>query len=1218
MKKKLLLQMLGAVLLSFLTISSMGQMYLSTLSTDAGSPGGLNTEANATTTGWTEILGSSIATNQWTSPQAIPFTFNVYGSPVTHFVASGNGLVTFDTTVAAGTPPNANMALPDAGLPDNTVACFWDEFTGSAPTGSNDRVYMKVFGTAPNRQLWIKWFSYEWGPSADFNYVAVVLEETSDKIYIADLYSSSNLTSATTTVGVQVNGTTAFTDGNSIGMAGNGSGNTDDDYYEYTFFMAGACLPPSNGSVANITSSSADISWTSGGATAWQLEYGTTGFSNGSGTLAGTTSNPNTLTGLSPNTTYDVYIRDSCGAANVSSWAGPVTFTTLCASQLSGTYTINSGAATGGTNFNSFADVMSELNDCGVSGPVTFNVMAGTYNENLTLIDIVGSSMSNPIVFDGGSAANVTLTYSSSDDTATVYLNGADYVTIQNMTIENTSSSDGWGIMLQNASNHVTINQCNIVMPVTTTTDIIGIVASAALSFETSTGDNANNLTISNCSFHGGETGIHLTGGSSSAAANTGNSIMNNTFRMQDDHAIEVDGQVNLMISGNDIDSLNSTFATAMYLQDIDDYQVLNNRVITTDWGIYIIDGNDGTGTTNRSLVANNMVVSSADYAMYLNDFEETDVYHNSLLGEPALRMNDQVNTNIRNNIMVSSGDFALESDDNLTASDVVDYNIYNSGGSDAFDIGTSVYTDLSAWQTGDAALNVNSQEGDPVFIGPEDLHLAGTLADNTGTPVGVTDDIDGDVRSATTPDIGADEYMAPSCAPSSGLAATNISSSGAQLSWVAGGGTSFNIEYGPAGFSIGNGTVVSGVSNPHTLTGLSALTAYEFYVQDDCGAGGTSPWSGPVSFTTLCSSVAVFPWVEDFETSQSSIPACWENETGDDEDWIFRSGSIGHGATTDNTTGTSSGYYAGVDDSQSSANDTVNNLLSPSFDLSGLVTPRLGFFYFIGNDNTLTSTLYIDVYDGTTWNMGVDVINFSQAAWLEHFVDLTPYKATNSRIRFRAHETTDFNSDISIDDITVEETPSCIAPSALGVASVTDVTADIYWTVGSASNWDVSYGVTGTAASAGTIINALNDSITLSGLSPATVYDFYVRDSCGPGDVSVWVGPFTFNTAPCPVADQCAYSVDLFDSFGDGWNGAEISLVQSGVSLGTFGAGFTTGSTFGPVSVDLCDSITVYAIAVSPGGFPTEVSFDITDPFGTQAASVASGSSFSAGDTLA
>src|SRR5690606_27930401 len=231
---------------------------------------------------------------------------------------------------------------------------------------------------------------------------------------------------------------------------------------------------------------------------------------------------------------------------------GPFAFLTNCApaDKMLGTYTIDNSQPTAGTNYNSFADATAALNHCGVRGHVTFNVAAGTYNESLILTEIAGVAVDSTITFNGTTASNTILTYASANDTPTVYLNGADYITLRNMTIENTSTSDGWGVMLQDSADFNTIDSCIINMPVTTTTDIIGIVASNSLSFETSTGENANNLTVSNSTIIGGETGIHLEG-SSTEPYNYGNMIVNNTFLYQDDHGIEVDGQEGLVIKGN-------------------------------------------------------------------------------------------------------------------------------------------------------------------------------------------------------------------------------------------------------------------------------------------------------------------------------------------------------------------------------------------------------------------------------------------------------------------------------------------------------------------------------------------------------------------------------------------------------------------------------------------------------------------------------------------
>ncbi|WP_405569185.1 T9SS type A sorting domain-containing protein [Winogradskyella sp. Asnod2-B02-A] len=73
-----------------------------------------------------------------------------------------------------------------------------------------------------------------------------------------------------------------------------------------------------------------------------------------------------------------------------------------------------------------------------------------------------------------------------------------------------------------------------------------------------------------------------------------------------------------------------------------------------------------------------------------------------------------------------------------------------------------------------------------------------------------------------------------------------------AQVSWTeTGTATSWNIEYGLAGFTLGTGTLISYVSsNPYILTGLVLDTNYDVYVQSICGPEDESSWSLPHQFS--------------------------------------------------------------------------------------------------------------------------------------------------------------------------------------------------------------------------------------------------------------------------------------------------------------------------------------------------------------------------------
>jgi hypothetical protein len=48
-----------------------------------------------------------------------------------------------------------------------------------------------------------------------------------------------------------------------------------------------------------------------------------------------------------------------------------------------------------------------------------------------------------------------------------------------------------------------------------------------------------------------------------------------------------------------------------------------------------------------------------------------------------------------------------------------------------------------------------------------------------------------------------------------------------------------------------------------------------------------------------------------------------------------------------------------------------------------------------------------------------------------------------------------------------------------------------------------------------------------------------------------------------------------MSDSFGNGWNGNVFGFRQNGTIVGTFGNGFTSGRTFGPLNVTIPGNIT-------------------------------------------
>lgn len=229
-KKSTIMRKALFIALLAMSPAAFGQYYY--LTDSGNTPGGLNQDGaypvgGGQLAGWTSILGPSVGTPAWSADQAIPFAFNFNGAPVTNFKVSSTGVLTFD--VAAGAVPGSTpAALPNASVPNNSV-CAW----GLEASGANDNVSVKTFGTAPNRQHWIHFSSCTNG-TIGWSYWSIVLEESTDKIYVVDQRNTTG--TGALSVGIQIDGSTAYsvTGSPSLGAtAGTDPTPADDFYYEF-------------------------------------------------------------------------------------------------------------------------------------------------------------------------------------------------------------------------------------------------------------------------------------------------------------------------------------------------------------------------------------------------------------------------------------------------------------------------------------------------------------------------------------------------------------------------------------------------------------------------------------------------------------------------------------------------------------------------------------------------------------------------------------------------------------------------------------------------------------------------------------------------------------------------------------------------------------------------------------------------------------------------
>ena len=182
---------------------------------------------------------------------------------------------------------------------------------------------------------------------------------------------------------------------------------------------------------------------------------------------------------------------------------------------------------------------------------------------------------------------------------------------------------------------------------------------------------------------------------------------------------------------------------------------------------------------------------------------------------------------------------------------------------------------------------------------------------------------------------------------------------------------------------------------------------------------GATTP------FIETFDSIATCSTVSDCEQNVCSLGSKWINVGNvdyDDIDWLVNNGSTPSGSTgpaNDHTTGNSNGHYLYLEASGNCTNMEAL-LLSPCFDLTSAITPRLTFWYHMyGVD---MGELHVDVISSN--QVVNDIItpltgdhgNF----WIKDSADLTQFVGQTIVIRFRGITGNDYRSDMALDDISV------------------------------------------------------------------------------------------------------------------------------------------------------------------------------------------------------
>ncbi|KAB2805442.1 fibronectin type III domain-containing protein [Phaeocystidibacter luteus] len=386
-------------------------------------------------------------------------------------------------------------------------------------------------------------------------------------------------------------------------------------------------------------------------------------------------------------------------------------------------------------------------------------------------------------------------------------------------------------------------------------------------------------------------------------------------------------------------------------------------------------------------------------------------------------------------------------------------------------------------------------------FIPPADgVYNLGILVDQSGSGSQVNIDDIG-LRADTS-----------ACAAPSFPSSQVVNSNEVNIQWASAINTgNVDVEWGPIGFNPGTGNAYGTVSvagDSLNIDTLQSNTCYQFYVKASCNPSNND-WIGPFQFCTPCDATNM-PYAEDFN---SWPPNCVDiNVTG--RPWQQSNG-----------TWATANFY--------SVNDDFMAMKMRNVNITGQARVRFKwsshYFTFYPNDemNLLARPTGQATWD-TIWHAKGATLNSNDGATStqpgsgvqELFV--LPASYIGQEVEFQFDGFSDWGPHVFIDDFIVDSLPSCPEPISVSNYAGTETSASgtVWFVDGGAANFNLAYGpaASTTTPSQGMMMNATNDTVTITGLLDATTYNVWVRDSCAPGDVSVWTGPTQFTTKCLPL----------------------------------------------------------------------------------------------------
>ncbi len=630
------------------------------------------------------------------------------------------------------------------------------------------------------------------------------------------------------------------------------------------------CPAPTGLTSSNITENSVDLSWTPGGTeTAWNVEWGASGFTPGTGTgldSASVSAASHSISGLSPVTTYDVYVQADCGAGDESQWI-LISVQTACGiftapflEQFSAgslpacwTNTSSNTVANGLWKFSGTVDYAS-----GNTRPNgTFAWVDGSDPSTISDVTLISpwidvASLTTPTLFFDYFSNNLQ-TYPNNiitveareqsgawtqiytDNTSSNQWRELEFplpafsgtVVQVRFIVDKTAAPTGWAFY-----NDILLDNVKIDEPTT--------CPKPTLVTATSVGSDFSDITWT---AGGTETEWNIVWGTSGFTPGDANQL----------------GSDVATTNSYTVQGLSSSTSYDIYVQADCDVDGLS------EWGnVVAITTSPECGDTITGLC----------YSQ--NSTQEVLLSFSATTGNWA-------------ELVFLAGGVETCCDevivyDGLNGTGNIIYGALTGGGlSDYSTVGPIVST------TGQLSLVINADGSN-------------TCSSSSYTPF----------------DVVVNCVVPPTCLVPDALTLENVTDETIEISWTAQNSeTSWNVVWGAPGFTPGDANQIGSdvaTTTSYTINGLTENTEYDVYVQADCGGGDLSSWAGPIEALTDCSSIPAIGFCEDFEDIDAL--GCWRiiNANLDSDIWgvytgYANSGTQSAGLYTDGNGGNNDDY---------------------------------------------------------------------------------------------------------------------------------------------------------------------------------------------------------------------------------------------------------------------------------------------------------------------